>query len=187
MLSRPVGRGGVRWGSSEPPFWPQKILNTAQLYISVSALPFVSKWSTSFAAIENHHCPNEFGCSYICTPYVHGGLADELVRTARKRFMQLRWKDTSKYVSKWIAISRRTDFTNCPSGNSPLTMKRHLNWLCESCIATTALPLSQYDLRSNLKATKSSKFPGGVCSQNPLVSHAYMPTYKSDTQLTLVL
>ena len=24
---------------------------------------------------ENHRCPNEFGCSYMCIPFVHGGPA----------------------------------------------------------------------------------------------------------------
>ena len=42
-----------------PPFDLQKILYTPHFMC-----PTVWKWSTSLAAIENHRCPNESGCSY---------------------------------------------------------------------------------------------------------------------------
>ena len=55
---RPVGSGGSR-GSARTPFWPPKDFIYCPF---LSALPF-ENWSTSFAAIENHHRPNECGAA----------------------------------------------------------------------------------------------------------------------------
>ena len=57
---KPVGRGGVRGGSSEPPFDLQK-----NYYTPLTKCPTVWKWSNSLPAIENHCCPNESGCSRL--------------------------------------------------------------------------------------------------------------------------
>ena len=64
-------QGGVRGVRTNPPFDLQKIL-----YAPLNCTFQVSyRLSTSLAAIENHRCPNESGCSYstgVCE-FVHGG------------------------------------------------------------------------------------------------------------------
>ena len=69
-------QGGVRGGSLEPPFWPPKdIMHRLAVHFKYPTVQ--CKWSTSFTAIENHRCPNEFGCSYApcgtCTQVVSLG------------------------------------------------------------------------------------------------------------------
>ena len=59
---RPVGRGGSR-GFARTPLFTSKIFYIHRLSVYFKC-PIVLKWSTSLAAIENHHCPNESGCSY---------------------------------------------------------------------------------------------------------------------------
>ena len=75
-LSRPVARKGCEGVHLNLPFGLQKVLYTVYTLLSNTfQVPYVCKWSTSLAAIEIHHCPNEFGCSYApCgTPtYVSG-------------------------------------------------------------------------------------------------------------------
>ena len=59
----------------------------------------IGKWSTSIVAIENHCCPNEFGCSYVCTPFVcedHRMIAEH----AHKWFMLWQWKEMRNCVCK---------------------------------------------------------------------------------------
>ena len=57
-----------------------------------------------------------------------------------------------------------------------------------SHVATTALLPSQNGLRSNLRASNFSKFPGGACPQTPLVLHAYACIHsKLDLHVTPLL
>ena len=48
--------------------------------------PIVLKWSTSLTAIENHHHPNESGCSYVSlfVEDQHGTRAEAVYITAMK-------------------------------------------------------------------------------------------------------
>ena len=56
--------GGGGGGSLKPHFWPPKGFIYTALTVHFKC-PTIGKWSTSsFVAIENHHCPNKSGCSY---------------------------------------------------------------------------------------------------------------------------
>ena len=54
----------------------------------------VWKWSTSLAAIENHHRPSKCGCSYATRLFTED--------RSRKLLTLQRWRDARKYVRKLI-------------------------------------------------------------------------------------
>ena len=69
----------------------------------------LSKWHTGLTAIENQHCPNKFGCSYVPSLFIE----DQRVCAERtpKQFTLLQWKDVQKYMHKEIVILGTQEFT----------------------------------------------------------------------------
>ena len=75
----------------------------------------LSKCHTGLAAIENQHCPNKFGCSYMYVPSLFIEDQRKCGEHTPKQFTLLRWKDVYKYMHKEIVISGTQEFTSCPS------------------------------------------------------------------------
>ena len=103
-----IGRGRSRGFKRTPPFDLWKILYTLTAHFKY---PTVWKWSTILAAIENHRCPNESGCSYstrVCE-FVHGGPA----RNAR--ITCLRHCDERTRVIMCVNKSVVHTLKSCPS------------------------------------------------------------------------